>query len=328
MPAEPTVAPAPRSATVVPLVIMAAVVLGGTGLILSARTSYPERIVRHWGADGRPNGYTSLTALLITYPLLIVGLAAFVLVMGRMVHQERKMAAFVAGTAVFEGVLFYGMTWQQRGLTNTDQLHITPVMFGAAAAGLAVGGVIGWVFREHDLPRPAGTPLPAGARTLPIAPGTTLAWTGRTRLGKAAPWFAAFGLAPLVGMAIWFGVLGSLGPAAFVSVAVVLVAVLMTSLHSRVTIDQRGVQARSFGFLRWTNIPLDTIEGATVKKEVWPLGEFGGYGVRGGFDGSMGLVTARGPALVVERTQRKPYYLTVDDPDTAAATLNTLVARH
>ena len=58
------------------------------------------------------------------------------------------------------------------------------------------------------------------------------------------------------------------------------------------------------------------------------MGDFGGYGLRGAlFDGSRGLVTAEAPTLLVHQAGKPPMYLTVADPDMAAATLNTLLQR-
>lgn len=95
---------------------------------------------------------------------------------------------------------------------------------------------------------------------------------------------------------------------------------------SVVTVDRRGVQARAMG-IHWVNVPLETITSAEVQAKVIPLGDFGGWGLRGGFGGDRGLVTGEGKALRIHRAQQPDWVITVDDAERAAAVVNTLVAR-
>lgn len=98
------------------------------------------------------------------------------------------------------------------------------------------------------------------------------------------------------------------------------------SRHTTITIDSSGVRARGRFGLRFASLPLETVTWADVTR-IDCLGDFGGWGVRKGFNGSWGLVTRNGEALVVHRAEQCDWVFTVDDAQLAAATLNTLVQR-
>lgn len=160
-----------------------------------------------------------------------------------------------------------------------------------ALSGIGLATALWLVLRRPRAVAAAATTIPAGAPRLTTAPGTRVAWTGRTARGKTLGWFAALGVVPSCpGRLVSRGRLLGGGIAMIVVTAVL--AVLMTCMWARVTIDQRGVRAVGAGAIRWVHVPLETIEMASVTPLVHPVGEFGGYGVRGGFDGSFGLITA------------------------------------
>ena len=55
--------------------------------------------------------------------------------------------------------------------------------------------------------------------------------------------------------------------------------------------------------------------------------EFGGFGWRIGLDGRTGIVLRTGPAIEVERRDKRPLVVTVDGADVGVATLNAYLAR-
>ena len=83
------------------------------------------------------------------------------------------------------------------------------------------------------------------------------------------------------------------------------------------------VRTREGGVLR---VPRERIVDATVTK-VSPLGDYGGWGLRGGFDGSWGWVTAEGEALRIRRHGMRDLVFTVDAAAEAARTVNALISK-
>ena len=93
-----------------------------------------------------------------------------------------------------------------------------------------------------------------------------------------------------------------------------------------VTVDQRGLVARALLPRPRVVVPLGEVEHAEVV-HVSPVREFGGWGLRMGLDGRVGVVLRGGEALEVARTGGRRVVVTVDDAATGAALLNTLAAR-
>jgi len=55
--------------------------------------------------------------------------------------------------------------------------------------------------------------------------------------------------------------------------------------------------------------------------------QFGGWGIRLGLDGRLGVVLRRGDAIQIERAGTRTLVVTVDDAATGAALLKALAAR-
>lgn len=93
-----------------------------------------------------------------------------------------------------------------------------------------------------------------------------------------------------------------------------------------VRVDSSGFTARSW--LGWPKfyIPLNEVVRASVVNTV-PFEDFGGWGWRIALDGTHGIVTRKGEALLIERTGDREFIATVDDAAGAAALLNTLAER-
>ena len=168
--------------------------------------------------------------------------------------------------------------------------------------------------------------IDATAPRLLVDDAVTLAWTGRTRVARAVAvviGLGALSTAVLIPMMIAAGTWGS---ALLMALLTALIVVLGLAMAANVTVDGRGVRARALGFIPWFDVPLNAIAGATVV-DVRPLRDFGGWGMRVGFNGERGLITAGGPALRIDRGEQGPFLVTAADAEAAAATLNTLVAR-
>jgi len=189
----------------------------------------------------------------------------------------------------------------------------------AVAASLAAAVGAAWA-TPGDGHRPSTTPVPDDAPRLPLPDGGTASWVRHLRWGNPM-WFvlATVTFAAAMGAVTrswWFAV----------ALTVVLVPVLVAANAWTVTVDRRGLIARSLLPRPRVIVPLDEIEDARVVT-VEPLREFGGWGVRAGLGGRVGVILRRGEALEVRRTGNRGVVVTVDDAATAAAVLNTLAAR-
>lgn len=315
----------PRHVYWLPAVAILAIAALGFGLMWTARDQLPDPLAVHWGPDGRADGFATVDSALVTNVLLTLALPLLLIGLGAGVRQVRLLGPIAVGVAAFMASVLFGGALAQRGLSEPAAAdNWWPIGVGALS-GIGLATALWLVLRRPRAVAAAATTIPAGAPRLTTAPGTRVAWTGRTARGKALGWFAALGVVPTLALAVWFLAAGSLGGGIAMIVVTALLAVLMTCMWARVTIDQRGVRAVGAGAIRWVHVPLETIEMASVTPLVHPVGEFGGYGVRGGFDGSFGLITAEGPALRLDRAGQGAYFLTVDAPDQAAATVNALL---
>ncbi|WP_420175521.1 DUF1648 domain-containing protein [Luteococcus sp. OSA5] len=300
--------------------------VAGAALVLSVRDELPDPVVTHWGADGRPDGFTSLDRVVWTHLAITVGLTLPMIALGAALKQARSMAPVTAGMAAFLTCVFFGGTWMQRGLT-TEQVgdEWWSFVVGAAAA-MVIGWLVWLVTRAPTVLVPASTRLPTYAPTMTTPSHGRLAWTGRLVRGKAIYWILLLLCLPVIVLGGYFGAQGNMAGAIIMALTLLTAAVPLQMVFTRIRIDSRGL--RTTGPIRWVNIPLETIVHAEVGRTVSPMGDFGGYGLRGAlFDGGRGLVTAQAPTLLVHQAGKPPMYITVADPQTAAVTLNTLLQR-
>lgn len=320
---------APPFATWLPLVLVAVISLGSVLAIWAVRDDLPTQIARHWGADGRPDGFSSLGSVLTMTGLLSAIIPVVLIVLGRALKQARILGAFGVGMAGFLATTMVVGTWAQRGLTDASEAKDTVSLWIGLLAGAVLAGLTALVLRRSRVAvPPASGPLPDGAATLDVPASTRIAWTGRPRVDRTIWVFLGVAATPLVVMIVVFAALGNWSLAGFVALAFLAVAVLVSSVFARVSVDARGVRAVGLGVIPWVNLPLDAIQGATVVDGVSPLGDYGGYGLRTAFDGeSEGLVTSEGSAMRITRAGRRPYLMTIADAAGAAATLNTLLMR-
>ena len=310
------------------IVIVASV--GGSLLVWSMRDQLPEVVAIHWGADGRADGFQRLSETYVTNAGMIATISLFLVVLGGVMKQARFIGPVAAGTAVFMAVLMYGSIISQRGLTGDEvrRSFSGSEMLLGLVLGIGVGAGLGFAFRKRRVPgeQPVAVQVGADSPRLLVEDDVTLAWTGRTNVPRVV-WIilgasAVVTLIPAVISAL-------AGSWQMVLTMVVLAALTMgigASMAADVTIDARGVRVRGLGFIPWITVPLDRIAGASVTK-VSPMGEFGGWGLRVGFNGDKGFVTANGPAIRINQGSDPDVLITIADAEAAAAVINTLVSR-
>lgn len=307
------------------LVVVAAVV-GGL-LVWSVRDQLSEVVATHWGADGRADGFTRVADSYVINLVTIVPFCLFLVVLGGVMKQGRLLGPLAAATAVFMSTVMNGSVIAQRGLTldevRESQFGIEMLIgFGLA---LMVGVALGLTFRR----RPSG-PVPAEVSDteprLLVDHQVMLAWTGTTTVPRVI--WIILGVSALACLipAVMSALAGSWSTAIRMLVTAAFVLTLGAAMAANVTIDGRGVRVRGIGVIPWVTVPLDQIAGASVKN-VSPMGDFGGWGLRVGLNGEKGFVTSNGPALRVDQGDEPAVVITVNDAETATATLNTLVGR-
>ncbi len=310
----------------VPLLATAACLATSVYLQWSWRDQLPARIATHFGADGRPDGWSSLNGNITFTVVFGTLMTIFMLGTGLLVHQGRQMGGVAAGTGAFIAALGAGMVSTQRGATAQTEPQVGPMLFTALGLALAVGLLV-WLAIRRRGPEPvAHTAPPTTAPTIAGAQTARLSWIRPLRRSRGALVASVLLGAVVPIMALCIAAAGDWWMAAVLLLIGLVAFVPIGMMWAVVTIDHRGVQARALG-IRWMNIPLETVTSAETVKLVSPLGDFGGWGVRGGFSGDRGLVTSEGPGLRIHRAEQSDWVITVDDAERAAAVVNTLVAR-
>ncbi len=309
--------------TVLTLAAPGAIIAMALAFAFAWRASLPDPIAIHWGSNG-PNGFGSFTPNVLWPEAAAAGSAILLWAIGFFAGYQTIMRRFVAGMAVWMATLFSGINLSilslQRGIADAhDAGSITGPMtlvFAAATAGAIVAAVLS----------PADPPLPTTAPLSPSAPRLAL------RPGEHATWIRdvtarAYGsaIAAVVLLAALTGVLTrEWAVAALMGVAFGFLLVMF--LHWTVTVDATGLTVRPLIGRPRIRVPLNEVESAEAVT-VRPIAEFGGFGIRGGKGGRIGVIVRKGEGLQVHRTGERVFVVTVDDAATGAALLNSLAAR-
>lgn len=312
-----------RGASTLLGLVPSALALVVTGLlVVSWRDDLPDPVATHFGPDGA-DGFGSLGSTLAVFGAafgtLAVAFWLLAVLRGRDATTRRRGVGLATGMSVFGSVLVGGSIVLQRGLADaTATPDIDPVVLLALGAGLLTGGSCAWAM-PGDPPAPVTDPVPLDGPQVDLGAHERAAWTGRVR----SPSAIVIGSGAAVGVGVLVVVLRM--PALLVLV-LAMAALVLTSAVLVVTVDARGLRARSaVGWPRF-GVPLDEITGVDVV-QVRPLRQYGGWGFRLTLDGQIGYVVRRGEAIEVMRTNGRTFVVTVDDAATGAALLTTLTER-
>ncbi|MFT4294691.1 MAG: hypothetical protein QM582_04685 [Micropruina sp.] len=302
---------------------LAVVVIAEAVVIAVGATGNPQLITR-WAADSERTGPWW------TYPILIAAIGFPVIaVMGffmtratRMAGANTWMPAIVMGITVFHAV---GMGVGSV-LLNASPLAPALPLAGGALLGVAAALLTWWLLpREAPV---ADTVQPAEA--LPLRTGEVAAWTGRVDIpawlvaiiatAAAALIVLGVSLVLAVGPRFW----PVLVPPAF------LLAVLLVTAQFVATAGPGGFVVRSIVGWPRLRIPAADLARAGIVA-VEPMADFGGWGLRWAIGpagkGRWGILSRRGPALEVVRRDGRSIVVTVDDPATAAAVLESCATK-
>lgn len=304
--------------------LVAIVVLAGVpALVLWVmRDRFPQEVATHWGIDGQPDGWMSLSSSLLVSVILSVVLPAVLLGVGAALRAAPLMTALAVGTTAFTATLSHGSIWLQR---DGGEAEIGPLMLVALGLAVVVGVVVGLVLSRLAEPiAPGAGPASTRQAALPVVDGKLPVWEGSLRVSRGVAVFAVISTLVALATAVitfrfadpWF--------AGMMLVVALVLALAFLSFVARVRIDDAGLRVSVLG-IPFTRVALAEITGSGTRS-VEPLGDYGGFGYRLGLDGqSQGWVTSGGEAVVVSRTTQRALVLTVDDADHAAAVLTTLI---
>lgn len=307
-----------------------AIAVSGIALQLAWLPELPETIATHWGFDGRPDAFgPAWTTPVLLAVLGAVGFPAlFGILLGKTVRPEGPTAVqkLLAVVSLFVVTLLTIITTSsvaiQRGVNDPTAVADILPTFAVAVAIAAVLAVAAWFVLPRAVPGRSAAPI--AAPRVPVAPGETVAWIGQARF---ADWvLVLFGVLVAVVTATVVFVIAIRGAWALAIVPVVLAVAILGTAFWRVRIDADGFSVRPP--LGWPHyrIALPEVERAGTT-DVVPLGEFGGFGLRWGRQGRVGLITRSGEALEVQRRDGRAIVVTVDDAATAAGVLTALAAR-
>jgi hypothetical protein len=281
------------------------------------RDRLPDPVASHFRLNGEADGYLAPATWLMTGLAVLIGLGAMFSVMlllgGRDGQRRAGIAAGIGVPALLTAIFVQNL------LANLDLARGGDARLPGwwIAVALATGGslaALAWWLAGPD-PRPA-PPEPAAG--LELAQHEAVAWN-RTAGSRITAWMA--GTLLLVGLLLLF--FGEWG------IALVLVGCALTVgafARVQVTVDRRGLRVSPVGIPYPRKvIGLEQMESAGSRR-VSAMAEFGGWGYRVR-SGASGVVLRSGPALSVRLRGGREFVVTAEDPETAAALLNGLIAR-
>jgi len=310
---------------VIPLLV------AGIGIALMySWTDLPDPIAIHWGVDDGPNGFGSVLVIALLIGALVAifaGVAILVIAPMRAgstpTYIPRVLVATSVWLSLFLTIGLVGSVATQRGLMDAA-LAPSPLIPLLVACAVAFPlGAIAWV----ATPRAATAATPAGdAPALDLGTDERVLWQ---RSATPSPLFVGVFVVAvllLVAGAVTAAVTGDAESVPLVVLPAIIVLATSTTLFWKVRVDATAFTTRSsVGWPRYRYAIADIAEARAVQLE--PLREFGGWGIRFGVKGRLGIVLRAGEALEVERRDGRALVVTVDDATTAAALINGLVRR-
>lgn len=309
--------------TLLALGVPAAIVTAAVAVSWSWRDELPDPIAVHWGTHG-PDGFGSFAPNVVIPAIgcmIVAGLLwALGYFAGRQSFTRRGAAAGAIWLTTLLGGVSVGGLSVQRGVADAREAGsiagaiVVAFVIASAAAGAAI------LLSPGDPPQPTTASIPDDATRLPLGENEQASWVREV----LSPGYHFSLAATVVAMALIVLFTGEWALALLLGV--VLGFSFVAFMHFVVTVNQNGLMVRSaIGRPRFL-VPLDEVIKAEVVK-VRPIPEFGGYGIRGGRRGKIGIVIRKGSALQVHRTGDRVFVVTVDDATTGAALLNTLASR-
>lgn len=312
-------------AVILPILITAIAVV----VLLTWLPTLPEQVATHWGVGGADRFGPAVTYLWLLVGVglglpLLMAITTLAAVGAHWGGAARLMGALAAGMAAFAAVTSLGSLAIQRDLADPADVPGAGGVIALSFAALLVIGAAAWAVQPRVRPEVGRTLEPRHA--VHIAKGERVVWVATTTMPRGA---LAFLLLVLLGLVVLSGYMLVTGvEGGWIAAAVVLVVAfaLAATASFRVRVTPEGFAAQAL--LGWPRIriPLDEVESARAV-DISPFGEFGGWGWRIAVDGRTGIVMRRGSAIEVSRRDRRPFIVTIDGAEEAAALLQAYVDR-
>jgi hypothetical protein len=299
------------------------------GLILAWLPELPDPAATHWGPGG-VNGFGAPISYLwlaigigIGLPLLLVG-STLVMSRRQWGGAARLLGAMALGLSGFSAVTNAGSVAIQRGLQDASQVGGIGGILTLGFVVLLVLGAAGWFVQPHVHPTPAAPLKPVHMAS--ISAGERVVWMATATMSRTA--IIIIGIVVVLVVGITAVMVVQAAEAAWIPVLTLLIIgfAFASSASFRVKAGPDGLSVRSQIGVPRTHVPLDEIVSVRAV-ECHPFGEFGGFGWRLGLDGRTGIVLRTGPAIEVERRDRRPLVVTVDGADVGAAVLQAYLDR-
>jgi hypothetical protein len=301
-------------------VLGAALALAAPALVLIAyaalRDRLPAPLAVHWDLHGRVDNTAGVGGFFLGTRLAaaVLALAAAAVSLG----VRSPIAGRMLGALLTFGAWMAAATWTVTAAVSADvqraadtDIRWYAVLF--VVLGPILLGILAWLVLPGTWQHPDA---PAPTTALSFAPGEAVVWVDRV----GTPWVRQVSAAAAVAAVVLFWV------ARPVMIPLAIVAVVL-ALASEITvrIDGHGVHTLwgPFGWPR-QRIPLELVTGARVER-IRPL-EWGGWGYRVSPRGVAAVIRS-GPGLVVSRSGRPDYAVTIPHAAAGADVLNALIAR-
>lgn len=314
----------PFRVVLVALIVPLTLVVIGIALLLAWLPSMPAEIVVHWNFAGEADAQGPAWSMPVLLGVVGIGLPAlFTTLVATSITPAGPTATqkLLAVAALFVGFFLTFTIVSSVALQRSGSDAVPPIadyLGIGLLAGFALAAV-GWFVLPRTVPGRSASQTAAPA--VSIAPGERVAWIGYARFSTGVL-VALVATVVLATGAIVFAIAVS-GSWWLLVVPVVLAVALLGTVSWRVRVDESGLTVRAA--LGW---PMYRVAASEVAKAgtttVVPLGEFGGYGIRFGLGGRLGVITRGGEALEVERHDGRAIVVTVDDAATAAGVLSAV----
>ncbi|MFG2502389.1 DUF1648 domain-containing protein [Streptomyces sp. NPDC048441] len=299
---------------------------------VTVRDQLPDRLARHFGADGEADGYVGHAGFLAMLGGMFVALGAvsvfvvFVALRSDLATWRRGLRRLLAGayaTAAFlawpMGASLVANRGTADGAAAVFPLWQLAVAVGVAALAAGAGTLLAGLVPLPDVRSPLVADGGPGAGRLDLGRSEVAGWvrhTGSWPLCGTGVALAAAGIATAWLMGDWLTSLSLLVPGLLIA----------AFARACVTVDRRGLTV-SPALAPWPRfrLPLDRIEHAGSRR-INAFSDYGGWGYRIA-PGRSGVIMRSGEAVIVRRVNGKDFAVTVEDSSTAAALLNALVDR-
>lgn len=251
------------SSLFVPLAVALVAAGGGALLLWLSRDDLPERIATHWGPNGTPDGFSSVTGVIVPGLAITLGLTLLLAGLGYAIRHEPTMAAMSSATAVFLAVIIFGSAYAKRGLTDASAFPLSNWLMVAALGAAIVVGVIVAVALRGPVPDAPPSEVPLDS--------LHLKWTGRLRPSRVAMVVLTSAIVCTLGLGVWLWLQSGLW---FVAVIGLALLPLLPTSAATVAIDSAGLRVSAAG-ITLMRVPRERMAEATVTT-VSPLGGYGG----------------------------------------------------